>query len=146
MASEEDTVVLGLDIIVAIACVHRLCITNTTATMPSIRDQGVTQTQVSNTSLRIVRILVKCRLRPTKRRRRRQNTENDDIAFYPMARLRLEVRLTLNTVQPPFFIYGFFRRLLLLFRSSATSCLYYSIQTTTAIPTQTVLPCCLIAM
>ena len=88
MASEEDTVVLGLDIIVAIACVHRLCITNTTATMPSIRDQGVTQTQVSNTTLRIVRILVKCRLRPTKRRRR-QNTENDDIAFYPMACLRL---------------------------------------------------------
>ena len=145
MASEEDTVVLGLDIIVAIACVHRLSITNTTATMPSIRDQGVTQTQVSNTTLRIVRILVKCRLRPTKRRRIRQNTEND-IAFYPMARLRLEVRLALNIVQPPFFIYGFFRRLLLLFRSSATSCLYYSIQTTTAIPTQTVLPCCLIVM
>ena len=146
MASEEDTVVLGLDmIIVAIACVHRLCITNTTATMPSIRDQGVTQTQVSNTTLRIVCILVKCRLRPTKQRRR-QNTENDDIAFYPMARLRLEVRLALNIVQPPFFIYGFFCRLLLLFRSSATSCLYYSIQTTTAIPTQTVLPCCLIVM
>ena len=85
------------------------------------------------------------RLQP-KRRRRRRNTENYDDDFYPTARLRLEIKLALNTVQPPFFIDGFFRRLLLLFRSSATFRLYYSIQTTTTIPTLTALSCCLIGL
>ena len=47
----------------------------------------------------------------------------------------VEVRLALNTVQPPFFIECFFRQLLLQFRSSATFRLYYSIQTTTTILT-----------
>ena len=56
-------------------------------------------------------------------------------AFYKAAHARVEVRLALHTVQPPFFGGGFLCRFSLLFRSSVTSRLYYSIQATTTIPT-----------
>ena len=46
-----------------------------------------------------------------------------------------EVRIALHTVQPPFLVSGFLWRFLLLFRSSATFRLYYSIQPPTTIPT-----------
>ena len=56
-------------------------------------------------------------------------------AFFTAARTHVEVRLALYTVQPPFLVSGFLCWFLLLFRSSATFRLYYSIQTTTTIPT-----------
>ena len=72
------------------------------------------------------------------RRRRRRwwwNTEKGVGTFFTTASARVEVRLTLYTVQPLFFVSGFLWRFLLLFRSSATFRLYYSIQRTTTIPT-----------
>ena len=56
-------------------------------------------------------------------------------AFFTTAHARMEVRLALYTVQPPFLVGGFLCQFLLLFRSNATFRLYYSIQTTTTIPT-----------
>ena len=51
---------------------------------------------------------------------RRQNTVKVVDAFFTMVCARVEVRLALHTVQPPFLVGGFLCRFLLLFRSGTT--------------------------
>ena len=81
-------------------------------TMPQhfLTTKGTSQERdQKNCELVVVLLLVIRELQLTeKKKKKKAKTKNDNDAFCPTACLPLEIRLALNTVQPPFFIDGFF--------------------------------------